>query len=267
MTWQVAEQLLKSRFLLGTARYPSPNLMQEAIAASKTEIITVSLRRQMPTSEAPENKDKGGHHFWDYVKDLGCHVLPNTAGCRSAREAITTAEMAREVFATPWVKLEVIGDDYTLQPDPFELVIATKELISQGFIVFAYCTDDLVLCQKLFDIGCQVLMPWASPIGSGQGILNPFALTTLRKRLPQATLIVDAGIGAPSQAGQAMEMGFDAVLVNSAVALASNPVKMAEAFAQAIQAGRTAYQAGLMPKRDIASPSTPTIGQPFWHHM
>ena len=260
MTWQVAEQILNSRFLLGTALYPSPTIMREAIAASAAEIITVSLRRQ-----AFANKDKSPNSFWDYVKDLGCHVLPNTAGCRTAQEAVTTAQMAREVFATNWIKLEVIGDDYNLQPDPFELVIATRELISQGFIVFAYCTDDLVLCQKLLDSGCQVLMPWASPIGSGQGILNPFALTTLRKRLPQATLIVDAGIGAPSQAAQVMEMGFDAVLVNSAVALASNPVKMAEAFAEAIRAGRTAYQAGLMPKRDMASPSTPILGQPFWH--
>lgn len=260
MSWQIAEQTLKSRFLLGTALYPSPAMMQQAITQSKADIITVSLRRQ-----APQNNPNQGKPFWDYVKDSGCHILPNTAGCRSAHEAITTAQMAREVFETNWIKLEVIGDDYTLAPNPFELVIATAELVRAGFIVFAYCTDDLVLCQKLIDCGCQVLMPWAAPIGSGQGVINPFALTTLRKRLPQATLIVDAGIGAPSQAAQVMEMGFDAVLVNSAVALAGNPVQMAEAFATAIQAGRDAYQAGLMPKRDLASPSTPTFGQPFWH--
>ena len=260
MNWQLGEQTLNSRFLLGTALYPSPAIMQKAITQSKTEIITVSLRRQ-----ASQNNPQQGKPFWDYIKDSGCRILPNTAGCRSAREAVTTAHMAREVFETQWIKLEVIGDDYTLQPNPFELVIATAELIREGFIVFAYCTDDLVLCQKLLDIGCQILMPWAAPIGSGQGVINPFALTTLRKRLPAATLIVDAGIGTPSQAAQVMEMGFDAVLVDSAVALASDPVKMAEAFAGAIQAGRTAYQAGLMPKRDMASPSTPTVGQPFWH--
>lgn len=260
MTWQIAKQTLNSRFLLGTALYPSPAIMRQAMTQSKTEIITVSLRRQ-----ASQNNQKQGKPFWDYIKDSSCHVLPNTAGCRSAREAITTAHMAREVFETPWIKLEVIGDDYTLQPNPFELVIAAAELIREGFIVFAYCTDDLVLCQKLLGCGCQVLMPWAAPIGSGQGVINPFALTTLRKRLPQATLIIDAGIGAPSQAAQVMEMGFDAVLINSAVALASDPVKMAEAFAEAIHAGRTAYQSGLMPKRDMASPSTPTVGQPFWH--
>lgn len=261
MSWQVAGQSLGSRFLLGTALYPSPSIMQAAIKAASTEIITVSLRRQ-----AFDNKDNSSNEFWNYVKDLGCHVLPNTAGCRSAQEAITTAQMAREVFASNWIKLEVIGDNYNLQPDPFELLIATRELLSQGFVVFAYCTDDLVLCQKLVELGCQVLMPWAAPIGSGQGILNPYALTTLRQRLPQATLIIDAGIGAPSQAAQVLEMGYDAVLANSAVALASDPIKMAQAFAQAIEAGRAAYQAGLMPKRNLAAPSTPTLGQPFWHN-
>lgn len=260
MTWQLANQDLSSRFLLGTALYPSPHIMREAIIQSNTEIITVSLRRQ-----APENKNTQNNSFWDYIKNLGCRILPNTAGCRSAREAITTAQMAREVFNTPWVKLEVTGDDYTLQPDPFELVKATEELVREGFIVFAYCTDDLVLCQKLLDLGCQVLMPWASPIGSGQGILNPYALRTLRKRLAQATLIIDAGIQTPSQAAQAMEMGFDGVLANSAIALSGDPAKMATAFAKAIIAGRTAYEAGLMPKRDMASPSTPILGQPFWH--
>ena len=264
MTWQLANQNLSSRFILGTALYPSPHIMREAIIQSNTEIITVSLRRQAPENkETPDNR--GNNSFWDYIKNLGCHILPNTAGCRSAHEAVTTAHMAREVFATPWVKLEVIGDDYTLQPNPFELIIAAGELVREGFIVFAYCTDDLVLCQKLLDLGCQVLMPWASPIGSGQGILNPYALTTLRKRLPQATLIIDAGIQTPSQAAQVMEMGFDAVLVNSAVALSGDPAKMAAAFAKAILAGRTAYEAGLMPKRDMASPSTPVLGQPFWH--
>lgn len=260
MTWQVADKILQSRFLLGTALYPSPHIMREAITQSNTQIITVSLRRQAPNQGVSDGKS-----FWDYIKNLGCHILPNTAGCRSAKEAVTISQMAREVFATDWIKLEVIGDDYHLQPDPFELVTATRALVKQGFIVFAYCTDDLVLCQKLWELGCQVIMPWASPIGSGQGLLNPFALRTLRKRLPHATLIIDAGIGTPSQAAQVMEMGFDGVLVNSAVALAHDPVSMAIAFKHAVEAGRLAHQAGLMPKRDIASPSTPTLGQPFWH--
>lgn len=255
--WQLAGKKITSRLLLGTAQYPTLELMREAILNSGTNVITTSLKRQSP-------QENSGDTFWKIIKDLNCYILPNTAGCRSANEAITTAEMAREIFQTNWIKLEVIGDDYNLQPDPFELVIATKNLIEKGFEVFPYCTDDLVLCQRLIDCGCRILMPWAAPIGSGKGILNPYALSVLRTRLPNITLIVDAGIGKPSHAVQAMEMGFDAVLLNTAVSLAKNPVQMAKAFHDAIDAGRSAYEAGMMLERNIAHPSTSLIDTPFW---
>ncbi len=257
MTWKLANQSLDSRLLVGTALYPSPQIMQQAVIASGTQIVTASLRRQSP-------QDKSGQSFWNYLKQLNCQILPNTAGCRTAKEAITLAHMAREIFETNWIKLEVIGDDYNLQPHPFELVIAAKELIQQGFTIFPYCTDDLILCQTLYDLGCEILMPWGSPIGSGQGLLNTYALKTIRKRLPHATLIIDAGVGSPSDAAYAMELGFDGVLLNSAIALAENPVQMATAFAHAITAGRLGYEAGLMPQREFANPSTPTIGTPIW---
>ncbi len=258
--WTLAGQPLQSRLFIGTAQYPSPDIMRQAILASSADVITVSLRRQ-----AAQHQD--GKAFWDYVKDLGKTLLPNTAGCRTAREAVTFAQMAREVFATPWIKLEVIGDDYNLQPDPFGLVEAAAILVNEGFVVFPYCTDDLVLCQKLVDIGCEILMPWAAPIGSAQGVLDPFALKTLRRRLPDIPLIVDAGLGLPSQAAQVMEMGFDGVLLNSAIALADAPVLMAQGFALAVQAGRCAFLAGPLQPRDMASPSTPTLGMPFWHRQ
>lgn len=254
--WKIANINLNSRLLLGTAQYPSLQSMNDAITSAETNIITVSLRRQLPNA--------GGDNFWHYLKKLNCHLLPNTAGCRSAQEAVTTAEMAREIFNTHWIKLEVIGDEYNLQPDPFELVKAAKMLIDKGFEVFPYCTDDLILCQRLVDIGCRILMPWASPIGSGKGLINPYALQTLRARLPQTTLIVDAGIGKPSHAAQAMEMGFDAVLLNTAVANAREPVLMAAAFRDAVQAGRTAFEAGLMCERELACPSTSLLDTPFW---
>lgn len=247
-----------SRFLLGTALYPSPQAMVDSIAASECEIVTTGLRRQNP-------KDKDGAAIWEAIQNTGCKLLPNTAGCRSAKEAINLAEMSRELFQTPWIKLEVIGDDYNLQPDPFGLLEAASELVKRGFKVLPYCTDDLILCQRLRDAGCQVLMPWGSPIGTGQGLLNKYNLRTLRERMPDIPLVIDAGLGAPSQAAEAMEMGFDAVLLNTAVAKAQQPALMARAFAAAIRAGRDAFRAGLMVKRQTASPSTPTIGQPFWH--
>jgi thiazole synthase len=171
--------------------------------------------------------------------------------------------MARELYDTPWIKLEVVGDEHTLQPDSLELVAAAAELVRDGFIVLPYCTDDLVVCRRLLDAGCALLMPWGAPIGSGQGLLNPFALRTLRERLPEATLIIDAGIGAPSHAAQALELGFDAVLLNSAVAQARDPVAMARAFRDAVRAGRAAYHAGVMAKQDFAVASTPVPGHPF----
>ena len=256
--WQLADKQLESRLLIGTALYPSPDIMMQSIKASGSQVVTVSLRRQNPT-------DSGGKDFWQMIQSLKLNILPNTAGCHSVKEAITTAQMARELFNTNWIKLEVIGDDYNLQPDPFGLLEATQELISQGFEVFPYCTDDLVLCEKLVAAGCKILMPWGAPIGTGKGLVNPYALRTLRERMPNTTLIVDAGIGAPSHAVEALQMGYDGVLLNTAVAQASDPVKMAQAFNHAMVAGRFAYESGVMPERDLAQPSTPTLGTPFWH--
>ena len=256
--WNLADKTLDSRLFIGTALYPSPAIMQQAINTSGAEVVTVSLRRQNAAAD-------GGHDFWQLLQDLGLHILPNTAGCHSAKEAITTAQLARELFNTTWIKLEVIGDEYNLQPDPFALLDATRELIRQGFEVFPYCTDDLVLCQKLVESGCRILMPWGAPIGTGKGLLNPYALKTIRQRLPETVLVVDAGIGTASHAAQAMELGYDAVLLNTAVAQAADPIKMAEAFKYALLAGRSAYEAGAMQERDLAKPSTPVLGTPFWH--
>jgi thiazole synthase len=249
---------LKSRLILGTALYPSPQVLADCVKAGGVEVITVALKRQ-----APERG--GGTDFWEFLKGLGCHLLPNTAGCRTAKDAIVMARLAREVFGTNWIKLEVIGDDYSLQPDPFELVEAAKVLVAEGFEVFPYCTDDYILCCRLVEAGCRILMPWGAPIGSGQGIVNPRAITVLRERLQDVTLIVDAGLGAPSHAASVMELGYDGVLLNSAVALAQQPVMMAEGFAKAVEAGRHAYKAGIMPAREMACPSTPLLDTPFWH--
>lgn len=257
-TWQAYGETLTSRLLLGTALYPNPKTMQESIKASESEIITVSLRRQSP-------EGGGGESMWQFIRDLNKKLLPNTAGCHSAKEAVNLAKMSREIFNTHWIKLEVIGDDYNLQPDPFELVNAAKRLINDGFAVFPYCTDDLVLCQKLLDVGCEVLMPWGAPIGTGRGIMNPYALETLRQRLPNTPLIIDAGLGKPSHACQALEMGCTAVLLNTAVAKAHDPILMAQGFKQAVEAGRHGFLAGAMPERQSATPSTPVLGTPFWH--
>jgi thiazole synthase len=257
-SWTLAGTPLASRLLLGTAHYPSPQVLAEAVQASGTQVLTVGLRRLQP-------EHGGGNAFWQRVRTLGCHVLPNTAGCQDAQEAITLAQMARELFDTPWIKLEVIGDDYTLQPDPFGTLEAARVLVREGFQVLAYTTDDLVLAQRLHEAGCAAVMPWAAPIGTGRGPQNPYALQTLRARLPDAVLIVDAGLGRPSHAAQVMEMGFDAVLLNTAVAQAGDPVRMARAFAQAVDAGRLAFEATPMGERQTAQASTPTLGMPFWH--
>lgn len=256
--WVVGEQQLNSRLLMGTALFPSPEVMVDAIRASATEVVTVALRRQVP-------RDRAGEGFWELIRQLNVSILPNTAGCRTVQEAITTARMARELFATNWIKLEVIGDDYTLQPDPVALVEAARVLNQEGFEVFPYTTEDLIVAQRLVEAGCQIVMPWASPIGSGRGVMNPYLLKTLRARLPDTTLIVDAGIGRPSDAARVMELGFDGVLINSAIALAEDPVTMGEAFRAAVEAGRKGFRAGVMEPRETASPSTPVVGTPFWH--
>jgi thiazole synthase len=247
---------LRSALMLGSARYPSPAVLRAAIKASCAEVVTVSLRRESAGERA-------GQGFWSFIRDLGVRVLPNTAGCHTVKEAVTTAHMAREVFGTSWIKLEVIGDDDTLQPDVFGLLEATRLLSNDGFEVFPYTTEDLVVADRLVDAGCRVLMPWGSPIGSGRGLNNVFALRTLRAHFPDIPLVIDAGIGLPSHATQAIELGYDAVLINTAVAEARDPVQMAAAFAQAVEAGRLARAAGPMEPRDMAVPSTPTIGKAF----
>lgn len=263
MSLTIYGQPLSSRLLIGSALYPSPEIMKNAILASGSQVVTLSLKRQNPAENA-------GAKIWQYIQDIvqqtDGFLLPNTAGCKTAKEAVTLSKMSREIFQTNWIKLEVIGDDYNLQPDPIELLRAAEELLNDGFNVLPYCTDDLVLCQRLYDLGCQVIMPWASPIGTGKGLMNPYNLETLRLRLPNATLILDAGIGKPSDACLAMEMGYDGVLLNSAIALADNPIGMAKAFALALEAGEQGYVAGMMPQRQTAHPSTPTLDTPFWHH-
>ena len=264
-SWEIGGKTLTSRMLIGSALYPSPANMEEAIKESASQIVTVALRRQSAGDN--NNNGKAGNNFWNIIKALNINVLPNTAGCHSAKEAITTAQMAREVFETNWIKLEVIGDQYNLQPDPFETVKAAEVLIKEGFEVFPYTTDDLVVAKRLANVGCKILMPWGSPIGSGQGLMNPLNLKAIRKQFPELKLIVDAGIGKPSDATEAMQLGYDGVLLNSAIALAQDPVKIAQAFKYAIQAGRLGYEAGTMLKREFASPSTPTVGTPFWHQF
>ena len=251
-------QRFDSRLLLGTSRYPSPRVMQQALTLARPAMVTASLRRQGAVSAEASNG------FWDLLKDVNIPVLPNTAGCHSAQEVITTAQMAREVFATDWIKLELIGDDYTLQPDTLNLVQVAGALIKDGFKVLPYCTEDLVLCKRLVDAGCQAVMPWAAPIGTGKGPMNAYAMQVLRERL-EVPMIVDAGLGLPSHACQVMEWGYDGVLLNTAVALATDPVAMAGAFAQAVQAGRSAFLSGAMNEQQAAQPSTPVLGTPFWH--
>lgn len=243
-----------SRLLLGTALYPSPAILVEACRASGAEILTVSLRRETAGQRT-------GQDFWSLVRSTGARILPNTAGCHSVKEAVTTAAMAREVFDTPWIKLEVIGEADTLQPDVFGLVEAARILAADGFEVFPYTTEDLVVAERLLDAGCKVLMPWGAPIGSGRGLNNIYGLRSLRAHFPDVPLIVDAGIGLPSHAAAAMELGYDAVLLNTAVAKAGDPAAMARAFAQAVAAGRTAFEADPMDMRDMAAPSTPVLGK------
>lgn len=243
-------QVIESRLLLGTAGYPSPDVLTHSIQAADPDIITVSLRRE----------GMAGDGFRKLISQTKCRFLPNTAGCHTVKEAVTTAQMAREVFQTNWIKLEVIGHADTLQPDPFATVEAARILCHEGFEVFPYTTEDLVVGEKLLAVGCQVLMPWGAPIGSGQGLRNIEGLRTMRQSFKGVHLIIDAGIGAPSQAMLAMEMGYDAILLNTAVAKAKDPVLMAKAFKEAVMAGHNAFEAGLMERRDMACVSTPAYG-------
>ncbi|MEO0635909.1 MAG: thiazole synthase [Pseudomonadota bacterium] len=247
---------LSNRLLLGTAQYPSPAILADAVKCSSVEMVTVSLRRE-------SGADRAGQTFWQMIRDLGVRVLPNTAGCHTVKEAVTTAHMAREVFQTNSIKLEVIGEDDTLQPDVFGLVEAARILSDDGFEVWPYTTQDLIVAGKLLDAGCEVLMPWGAPIGSGQGLNDVFGLRAMRAHFPDVPLVVDAGLGLPSHAAQAMELGYDAVLLNTAVAKAGDPAAMAVAFSEATRAGQAAFEAGPMEVRDMAEPSTPVMGKAF----
>jgi len=236
--------------MLGTARYPSNAAVVAAFEQSGAQVATVSLRRH-------EGADAT---FKQLIDGLGVAVLPNTAGCFDVKSAVTTAHMARELFGTRWIKLEVIGHQDTLQPDALGTVEAARILCQDGFEVFPYCTEDLTLCHHLVNAGCKVLMPWGAPIGSVMGLNNPFGLQQLRREFPDITLVVDAGIGLPSHAASAMEMGYDAVLINSAVASAGNPPQMAVAMAKAVEAGRAAWLAKPAKARAAAVASSPTAG-------
>ena len=246
---------LANPLMLGTAQYPSPAILEAAFRESGASVATVSLRR--------EGAEGAGQAFWSMIRDLGVHVLPNTAGCHTVKEAVTTAHMAREVFDTPWIKLELIGHTDSLQPDVYQLVEAAKILSDEGFQVFPYTTEDLIVGERLLAAGCEVLMPWGAPIGSGRGLNNPYALRAMRAEFPDVPLVVDAGIGLPSHAAAAMELGYDAVLLNTAVARAGDPVAMARAMRQAVEAGALAFDADPIDARDMAEASTPVIGKAF----
>jgi thiazole synthase len=246
----IAGRTLRSRLLLGTGGFTSLELLSEAIAASGCELVTVALRRIDPRARGS---------LIDVLGDAGVELLPNTAGCHTARDAVLTARLAREAFSTDWIKLEVIGDEQTLLPDALELLRAAEELIDEGFVVLPYTTDDPVLARRLADIGCAAVMPLGSPIGSGMGIRNPYNIALIRETV-EVPVVLDAGIGTASDAVLAMELGCDAVLVASAISRAQDPVRMAGAMRAAVQAGRLARTAGRISRRSYATPSTPDEG-------
>lgn len=246
----IAGKTFKSRMFVGSSRYPNHQVMLDAIEASGAEVVTVSMRRV--------SLDGGGESIFNLLGGR-YHLLPNTAGCYTARDAVLTAQMAREALETNWIKLEVIGDDKTLFPDVEHLLRAAQELVKDGFIVLPYCNDDPITCKKLEDMGCAAVMPLGAPIGSGMGIRNPYNLRIIREqcRLP---LILDAGIGTASDAAMAMELGLDGILLNTAIAQSHDPVKMARAIRHGWEGGRLAYEAGRIPQRLYATASSPLEG-------
>lgn len=247
----IAGRVFNSRLIIGTGKYRSYEEMRAAHAASGAEMVTVAVRR-VPL-------DRGSESFLDHL-DAALQILPNTAGCYSAEDAVRTARLAREALETDLIKLEVIGDQKTLFPDNEQTLEAARILVKEGFVVLPYFNDDLIMAKKLMDVGCAGIMPLAAPIGSGLGVQNPANLRIMREQLPDATIIVDAGVGTASDAAIAMELGADGVLMNTAIAEAEDPAKMGAAMKLAIQAGRLAYQAGRMPKRLYASASSPLQG-------
>jgi thiazole synthase len=246
----IAGTTMRSRLLLGTGGFSSLELMAEAIRASASELVTVALRRIDPGARGS---------LIDVLADAGVRLLPNTAGCHTARDAVLTAKLAREAFATDWIKLEVIGDEDTLLPDAPELLCAAEELVDEGFTVLPYTTDDPVLARRLQDVGCAAVMPLGAPIGSGMGIRNPYNLALLRQAV-RVPVVLDAGIGTASDAALAMELGCDAVMAASAISRAADPVRMARAMRHAVEAGRLASTAGRIPRRLYATASTPDEG-------
>jgi thiazole synthase len=248
----IAGRTLRSRLLLGTGGFPSLAIMAEAIAASGSELVTVALRRVDPASRGS---------LIDVLAEAGVELLPNTAGCFTARDAVLTARLAREAFQTDWIKLEVIGDEDTLLPDAPELLRAAEQLVDEGFVVLPYTTDDPVLARRLVDVGCAAVMPLGSPIGSGMGIRNPYNLALIREAV-DVPLVLDAGVGTASDAALAMELGCDAVMAASAISRAEDPVRMARAMRAAVEAGHLARGAGRIPRRTYATASTPEQGLP-----
>jgi thiazole synthase len=244
---------LKSRLILGTGKYPTPDVMVKCHEASGTDMVTVAVRRV-------DLADKTRASFLNWIDRSKIKLLPNTAGCYSADDAIRTAMLGREALGTPLVKIEVIGDEKTLYPDLPELIVATKKLVKEGFIVMPYTSDDVVTSLRLEEAGAACVMPLGGPIGSGLGILNPTNIRMIIDRV-KVPVIVDAGVGTASDVALAMELGASGVLLNTAVAAAKDPVKMATAVRQACDAGRLAFEAGRMPKKDYATPSSPPEGK------
>ena len=252
MSWRLADRELESRLILGTGGFRTHEALAAALEASGAEIATVAMRRV--DAGAPGS-------LLDVLTEAGVTILPNTAGCFTARDAVTTAQLAREALDTDWVKLEVIGDDKTLLPDAVELVAAAEQLVADGFTVLPYTNDDPILARRLEDVGCAAVMPLGSPIGSGMGILNPYNLRLIREQA-RVPVILDAGIGTASDAALAMETGADAVLLASAVSRAAEPGRMAHAMRLAVEAGRAAFEAGRIPRRLYADASSPMEGIP-----
>jgi thiazole synthase len=249
----IAGVTLPSRLFLGSGGFPSLELLAEAIAASGSGLVTVALRRVAPGGEGARGS------LLEVLAEAGVRLLPNTAGCHTARDAVVTARLAREAFATDWIKLEVIGDEDTLLPDAPELLRAAEELVDEGFVVLPYTTDDPVLARRLVDVGCAAVMPLGSPIGSGMGIRNPYNIALIREAV-EVPVVLDAGVGTASDAAQAMELGCDAVLAASAIARAQDPVGMAAAMAAGVSAGTHAPLTGRIPRRTYATASTPDEG-------
>jgi len=248
----IADRRLQSRLILGTGGFDNHEILGRALAASGTELCTVALRRLDPSARGS---------ILDVLETAGVAVLPNTAGCYTARDAVITAQLAREAFETDWIKLEVIGDDRTLLPDAVELVAAAEELVADGFVVLPYTTDDPILARRLEDVGCVAVMPLGSPIGSGMGIRNPYNISIMIERAG-VPVILDAGVGTASDAAMAMELGCDAVLCASAISRAHDPVAMATAIRLGVESGLLARGAGRIPRRRYAEASTSDEGLP-----